>query len=1758
MKKADRKGHRTSSSARAAELVGGTGGLAAGFGGYSGSKQLPGAGASATWTPSPTSHAGPPPAQLNGEIGQYLKHLSKKDATTKLKALQALNKLFLSSEKGDVVAAIPHWTYAYRRLVMDFNPSVRAQANEALGQLVLRVKRELAPHLKLLMGSWWLSQHDVHKEVARAAKTTFEAAFSEQKRKEAVLMYHQELLKYLEENLMADLRTLGDPQSGSMKKGDLEDLEIRYEGVVCASLSSLLSLVDASMGEPSETPILEHVASLVSGKPFFKKHLGAKSASVRLRAYQLVDGTLAQSPKSLAVYAKEMSPRVVGAVGEKEPSCHGVMWSMVLRFIKACPQCWEHLNMDKAILPRLSAFLRHGGYGSCKESYPAVLPFVSSVPKGLWGNKPALLVKIMESAWQGMQQPSREENCDLSLAVQNALLDSIVDELVVILETDLHSAAGSHLDLQRFRRVSQVVVKLASAQSMCSADTKIEIASRIAAIIGGKLAGAVVEGSRNAEVVAALVDLVKVYGPGIVVPSEIDAMDSWQVSSPPNFFQQLVHICTAGNLPGDTVAAYGELVLACVELGDHTSQNSWGHVLQQIVRCNANDGVDSPQPLVGSCVKQLPQFACILIEMLTAGKIDFRGPLEVWQCPELDALALSCCQESALASSQECVELARLLLGSHKSLLTPQTSARMMTLFLDMLEACLTQRGAENVPDLGVCTTIIGILDDTLFSGLLPDGDEALELWWQLVCCVAHLAWQHSDQFGQASKEVINQMSDLSAAASKLWASGTPLRMLHGKIPVQIYRAVEKLTGLLKHQLQIMCKTPSLVPCDHDAIEAIAVHASELLSACSDPTQRARLLDTLLLCHARWPQWCQPGGEAGALLPTEEHEQGGICSMVMLEFCCHLLRKAGVEDVLGGLGEGSAEQRAWLAVELLCSPKGEDTCAGGAEDVLDHLVVSAVATAAAAEEEALSSQEVAEGKLHSLPLRVLDYCLAMGLQTAQPFVGALHDSLMVLAQHATEHGVVEVLSNFFRGCVFGITPSDSSAYVEEVLITVLSTVGPCFRAQSEQIVKSSGLADFSRIWLEAACSSNLFSPSSPDCQARWPLRVALACFPVDSNGEHVGVQSAVYKGYALPHERDSLLELFRRQAGTCQAAERKSQLNECERVGVDESLAQLGLRVVAYCSEQLGTDDWRWLMDRTKAGIGTIVTKLEECVESLSASVVTCAAEASEHEVETPAMGLELLGQLSRVGIVPQDNAVAKAVQEMELCALTSMCSNQSPWAQTLAILLHPTMEGIGRLSADKWRAEMRVRDILLDCMRCTFCAGSILSLAHAGGEAAWSNAGDLLERMDLLWNAMSRLVDTAQADEGIMAEALEAMDAWADDTGVDPARCLLALALLPHRLDSLRMAAFRMAASEQAISQLTMATALNEDTTEEMEEGDDVQLLVDAGIHTCLAPTLTRPDQTGLFLCAWSLMLVHLIGLSSSSQRRHRLTQALQKPTSLVSVLLDKLAPLLPLQRAGQKQKYKRTNSAAELLKMRDGQLQLLIRRIGAPNTDEDWQALAVQMYHIVLIVFPASARTWFGDVRDKALAMAVKAYTEEQESPALIQREFDFVQSAAASADDTFKTRCVPGRGEVIATMEIEETSMLELVIKLPSCTPLKPAEVECQNKVGVNDTQLRKWLLSIAAFMWHQNGSLLEAVSLWKQNVDRAFQGVEPCLICYSVVHPSNRETPRLRCATCSVQFHGACLYRWFRQSGKSQCPHCQSPWTVGSQSHDRQQR
>eukprot|EP00054_Salpingoeca_dolichothecata_P022244 m.145265 g.145265 ORF g.145265 m.145265 type:complete len:137 (-) comp24272_c0_seq2:38-448(-) len=102
----------------------------------------------------------------------------------------------------------------------------------------------------------------------------------------------------------------------------------------------------------------------------------------------------------------------------------------------------------------------------------------------------------------------------------------------------------------------------------------------------------------------------------------------------------------------------------------------------------------------------------------------------------------------------------------------------------------------------------------------------------------------------------------------------------------------------------------------------------------------------------------------------------------------------------------------------------------------------------------------------------------------------------------------------------------------------------------------------------------------------------------------------------------------------------------------------------------------------------------------------------------------------------------------------------------------------------------------------------------------------------------------------------------------------------------------------------------------------------------------------------------------------------------------------------------------------------------------------------------------------------------------------------------------------------------------------------QVSVTKRVGVSSSQWRNWLLQMITFLSNQNGSVLDAVLMWKQNIDKRFEGVEDCTICYSVIHGTNCQLPNQRCKTCKNAFHSACLFKWFSTSNQSTCPLCRN--------------
>ncbi|ETO63467.1 hypothetical protein F444_18842 [Phytophthora nicotianae P1976] len=224
----------------------------------------------------------------------------------------------------------------------------------------------------------------------------------------------------------------------------------------------------------------------------------------------------------------------------------------------------------------------------------------------------------------------------------------------------------------------------------------------------------------------------------------------------------------------------------------------------------------------------------------------------------------------------------------------------------------------------------------------------------------------------------------------------------------------------------------------------------------------------------------------------------------------------------------------------------------------------------------------------------------------------------------------------------------------------------------------------------------------------------------------------------------------------------------------------------------------------------------------------------------------------------------------------------------------------------------------------------------------------------------------------------------------------------------------------------------------------------------------------------------------------------------------------------------------------------------------DETWSLHKTRVFQLGTRVFfrtvvrlPAMVRSWWNDDCSRATRSWAAKYFEDHITPSVLAAELELIQKASESAsieswDDEEMTVKGSRVSREITTTYMKDECALEMVVRVPSSYPLRCVEVECTKRIGISEDRWRRWVLQIIRVTSSRDGSLLDAVLLWKHNVDKEFEGVEPCPICYSILNPKNMGLPSLPCKTCNNKYHNSCLYKWFNQSGKNKCPICQQPF------------
>ncbi|KAJ8751318.1 hypothetical protein K2173_016502 [Erythroxylum novogranatense] len=374
---------RPSSSSLAASLLPSGSVATAGFGGYVGGSRI---------ETSLAREESAPFLDIDSEVAQHLKRLARKDPVTKLKALQSLSLLFKEKPAKDIVLIIPQWAFEYRRLLLDYNRDVRRATHETMTNLVMSVGRDLAPHLKSLMGPWWFTQFDPVSEIALVAKQSLQAAFpSQEKRLDALILCASEIFVYLEENLKLT------PEGMSDKTAPSDELEEMHRQVISSSLLALSTLLDVLIqpqrpgfdkiaAEPknaskARTTAVSFAEKLFSSPKYFIDFLKSQSRAIRSATFSVLKSFIKSIPHAFDEGTiKIVATAVLGAFQEKDPACHSSMWEAVLLFSKQFPESWNLLNVQKVVLGRLWNFLKNGCFGSQQISYPALILFLNIIP----------------------------------------------------------------------------------------------------------------------------------------------------------------------------------------------------------------------------------------------------------------------------------------------------------------------------------------------------------------------------------------------------------------------------------------------------------------------------------------------------------------------------------------------------------------------------------------------------------------------------------------------------------------------------------------------------------------------------------------------------------------------------------------------------------------------------------------------------------------------------------------------------------------------------------------------------------------------------------------------------------------------------------------------------------------------------------------------------------------------------------------------------------------------------------------------------------------------------------------------------------------------------------------------------------------------------------------------------------------------------------------------------------------------------------
>ncbi|KAM3869223.1 E3 ubiquitin-protein ligase listerin [Diretmus argenteus] len=1760
---------RPSSSGRAAELLARESGVVPGFVGFSSSV---------------TTELGYVPAvhgaeeidsMVDADFRLVLRKLSKRDAVTRLKAVQEFGSMCQERDAEVVKGVLPYWSRIYCKISVDHDRRVREATQQAFEQLVLKVRRSLAPFLKSLMGHWMVAQCDTYTPAASAACQAFHAAFPPSKQPEALSFCREEILNVLHDTLLKDTAdTLSDPQSVPE-----EEREAKYVRMVTSSLLGVKRLLSL-LPQTDRTALEERLTHLISPGKFWKygKH---KTPQVRGAFFEVVSALCEYAPGLVHTEAVRVCPAVLLCIDDTDPVVLPPLWEAVLHVLSTITDCWTHVNARKGFLPKLWVLLKEGGKGMATALHPNLMPLMSQLPQEVTDPALDFYTTFFTSLILGLSSERAMTSPSESAAIVTAAVECLRYSI-------LHNTEeGEDQKEIRIMLISQQLLPL------------LDRALGNPSLQNGPLFLLVTEMLVSWEKKAGLHD-------------EVGSNDCEEIFHRllADFWEglRLLFVRYADNEDADPKALEGVATLLQVMCYPERVSRKQGQKKKSVKICFSEPEGEEKSGVERDDVEKLAQSVSELRHEKAVGSV------KTWHLEEV------VCQQAQLClvyvteknSERHLLFLSLLLRSFH--------TQRVFTMLVE-LDDKITKEGEQRQQEEGeqrqqevdaLKNPAMRFLLERVVVWLAEKGrtetDHLVEVVFSaLYCCSRQETTRilnHITTMGLQWGIILQIIQRACADPETLKSCGDWLK---GSV------LGEQLLGLAEQ----LCKVGGSYS---SATSPKSNHSWTLISLVlsqhhnNEPligeVYMGKILEKL---HATLSE-TKGLSDAGNIEPLVSF----ICDVASTFFSsvqdCLLL--ASAEELLLTVFQLTTQDQSHTHLSDSLLGKLRKVCVAGVQSLVQH-----------------SGYEVREGGfLYSAALWVKNQLLtaSLDIKSLQVLVLAVQSLVETLKSvcHQDSPLLVQFISLLMPNQLewTRIRQALPPQWVKSPLLSSRLQVVcdyPCmdvwkFKVSTRLPAHLCACALLGRVAHSAAVAPG--DQQEADCPSYLPnlkCTVAELLYAIEWCKE-MEYSPAIVSAY------HSLLTEWGLSKGLHDQVPMKNLLEILYTRSVEDGgLWSLTLENYIQSNNLAATDD---VAIRMLYGSPDSLFPVSQ--SRLSTLQVLCPTMTKEER--------ETLTALATAGIInwQENNDVCGCVSVLLCCLKADTPVQEEVLQAVLATMMEwrNSKEDWFLFSSDLSKASAAQLILTVEIMRFLSWMVTHSPTVLAGNQwdfllcsmLAWLETAS--DNVSGLWNPWVQLfvcenaalivklnqfftlsppgvLETLPPElagewrdffiEGIYSQLLplpiEIADAFTEpDDPLFPLAVLqsvgVALTYVPVQQLSQNSLPARFIANQKTNLPETLQTLLNtlcplllfkarplqitvyhllDKVMPQLPECDgegDSNKSDDDTEEPCLSPPaplmsvlaaceeLCESILTGVqvgefavvqplsveyscilgYLLAWKLLLTFF--KSSPSHLRVQYSLYLKRSRSLHKLLLHLFKvmpenPVYPGQGAETKDTFF-TESLSLAVDKRDG---------------VQWELhhLACSVYYSTVQDLPAMVRLWWNS-QEKRVCTAVEKFTIKYVSPVLSAQEISSVHSSTQTFDSmTVKARSAAR--EVIATYSVDDI-FIELVIQLPQNYPLGSIMVESGRRVGVAVQQWRNWMLQLSTYLTHQNGSIMEGLALWKNNVDKRFEGVEDCMICFSVIHGSNYSLPKKACRTCKKKFHSACLYKWFTSSNKSTCPLC----------------